>query len=144
MPAARISGTRSGASTSPASRSGSSVRARNDSPIVAGDSGRPSTTTGSPARTSPGSSTRRYAPGRPARVNRLIQPGRPICASNVTHGIRGEVTCSTSVSPTRQRSPITAPVTSRPMVVRFSPNCPARSGRPSCAAQASRSSRAYA
>ena len=44
----------------------------------------------------------------------------------------------------RHRSPSSAPVTSSPAVVRFSPKVPSRNGRPSSAAQASRSSRAYA
>ena len=44
--------------------------------------------------------------------------------------------------PIRQRSPISAPLASAPSVVRFSPNTPFGSGRPSWAAQKSRSSRA--
>jgi len=46
--------------------------------------------------------------------------------------------------PTRHRSPISAPLTSSPEVVMFSPNTPPGSSRPSSVAQVSSSSRAYA
>jgi hypothetical protein len=84
--------------------------------------------------------TRRYVPGLAAAVNRLIQPARASQPWKVPHGIRGMQTSRTTSGPMRQRSPITAPVTSTPSVVRFSPNTPFRSGVPSSAAQPSRSS----
>src|SRR5690348_16664817 len=59
------------------------------------------------------------------------------------HGIRGWATSSTTV-PIRQRSPITAPVTSSPSVVRFSPNIPGGISRSSCSPHHCSSSRAYA
>lgn len=63
---------------------------------------------------------------------------------NVRHGMRPEVTSSTRSGPIRQRSPIFAPLTSSPEIVRFSPNAPFASVRPSALSQASRSSRAKA
>ena len=75
-----------------------------------------------------------------ASVNRLIQPA---CASQpwkVPHGIRGADASRIRSGPIRQRSPISAPLASAPSVVRFSPNTPFGSGRPSWAAQKSRSS----
>ena len=68
----------------------------------------------SPAAISPGSITRRYAPGRARCVNVLIQPCSPSQPANVRHGMRGVDTSSTTWSPTRQRSPIRALVTSTP------------------------------
>jgi hypothetical protein len=94
----------------------------------------------SPARIWPSWITRRYGPGRPASVNRLIQPGRPSHAWKVWHGIRGLDTSTITSRPMRQRSPIRAPLTSTPAVVRFSPNMPSRSGTPSSACHMSRSS----
>ena len=58
------------------------------------------------------------------------------------HGILGHDTSRTSASPIRQRSPMSAAVTSSRAVVRFSPKHPLPSGRASAAAQVSRSSRA--
>src|SRR5690606_11083264 len=95
--------------------------AANASPIVTLGHGRSSTSISSPAPSSPVSITRKYAPGRPASVKRLTQPGSPIQFRNTAHGVRGPVTSSTAV-PTRHRSPSSAPVTSTPTVVRFSPN----------------------
>ena len=72
--------------------------------------------------------TRKYDPGRAACVNRLIQPA---CASQpwkVPHGIRGQQASRITSGPIRHRSPIRAPLTSTPFVVRFSPNTPLPSG----------------
>ncbi len=52
------------------------------------------------------------------------------------HGVRGMVTSTTtapSPSPIRQRSPISAPLTSMPLIRRFSPNRPAGTSRSSSA-----------
>ena len=54
-------------------------------------------------------------------------------------GTRGDETSKSTV-PTRQRSPTSAPVTSRPDVVRFSPIDPGGTGRPSCSDHQIRSS----
>ena len=81
----------------------------------------------------PGTTTARYAPGRPCATNRLTHPFSPIHAAKFAHGMRGPVTSRTT-SPTRQRSPTRAPSTSRPSVVRFSPKMPSVSGLPSSSA----------
>ena len=61
---------------------------------------------------------------------RLDPAGDPEPVSNVLQGTRGRVTSSSTPSePMRQRSPMTAPVTSIPDVVRFSPNMPFVSSR---------------
>ena len=91
----------------------------------------------------PGSITRKYAPGEPPCVKVFIQPLIPRRLAKVLHGVLGRVTSSsTPADPTRQRSPMTAPLTSMPEVVTFSPNIPLVRSRSSRAAHASRSSRA--
>jgi hypothetical protein len=94
--------------------------------------GRSTTSIGSPARTTPGETTRRYAPGRFSCANRFTQRGSRILAWKVAQGIRPNVGSSTSSSPIRHCSPITAPLTSTPVVVRLSPNSPPGSSRLSC------------
>src|ERR1700730_18446895 len=61
----------------------------------------------SPVLTSPGSTTRRYAPGRWSRVNAFTQCGSAILAWNVAHGMRPNVGCRTRLSPIRHISPMT-------------------------------------
>ena len=56
------------------------------------------------------------------------------------HGGEGQAVTSSSAVPTSQRSPSTAPVRSRPVVRRFSPNRPGGSSRSSSAAHQSASS----
>ena len=68
--------------------------------------------------------TDRYAPGRASAVNVFSQPFSPTQPRKVEHGIRAEVTCSTTSSPICHRSPIRASLTSRSTVVRFSPKNP--------------------
>jgi hypothetical protein len=51
------------------------VSARNDRETVMSCSGRDTISIGSPARTAPGSITRKYAPGLAASVNRLARAG---------------------------------------------------------------------
>src|SRR6476619_201278 len=97
--------------------------------------GRCDTTMSSPADTDPGATTQRYAPGIEAAVKVLSQPGMPIQPRNVEQGTRGEVTSSTSSSPIVHRSPLSAPLTSIPIVVRFSPNDPDVRVRPSSRSQ---------
>ncbi|MDQ0696411.1 hypothetical protein QF048_002853 [Streptomyces sp. W4I9-2] len=78
-------------------------------------------------------------------MNRRTHPFSPRWWAKVRHGMRPDVTSSTRSVPTRQRSPIRAPLTSRPRVVKFSPNTPLASFRPpSSRSQASSSSRAKA
>ena len=62
---------------------------------------------------------------RPARLGEALdhRAGRRSAMPSFEHGSRGWQTSSSTV-PIRQRSPITAPVTSTPSVVRFSPNIP--------------------
>ena len=98
----------------------------------------------SPAETAPGAMTLRYVPGIAATVNVFSQPGISIQPRKVAQGTRGKVTSSSTSSPIVQRSPISAPLTSTPSVVRFSPNDPEASVRSSSRSQRSRSSRAYA
>ncbi len=74
-----------------------------------------------PASPRPRSAGRR--PGREACAKRLTIVGSPIRSASLAHGSRGWQT-SSSTAPIRQRSPTTAPLTSRPSVVRFSPNAP--------------------
>ncbi len=131
------------ASTRPSS-SGSVVIARNSRATVTSWSGRPSTVIGSPALISPPVTTRKNGPGSAACVNRFTQPAVSSHPANVRHGIRPEVTSSTTCRPIRQRSPIRAALTSMPAVVRFSPKEPGASSRPNSAPHRSRSSRAYA
>ena len=58
-------------------------------------------------------------------MNVLIQLSSCRNAENVRHGVLGADTSRSGPSlPIRQRSPIRAPVTSTPDVVRFSPNMP--------------------
>ena len=59
---------------------------------------------------------------------RFWKPGEPMRASSLKQGMRGPVTRSSTV-PIRQRSPIRAPETSMPAVVRFSPNVARPAGR---------------
>ena len=80
---------------------------------------------------------------RPRSVNRFTQRGSAMCLAKVAHGTRGPHT-SSRVSPTRHCSPTSAASTSRPLVVRFSPNIPSASSRSSSAPHQSSSSRATA
>src|SRR6267378_5251447 len=85
-------------------------------------SGRSSTRIASLAATEPSEMIRRYAPGRSASVKRRMKPISSIRTPSRQQGTRGSAT-SSSVVPTSQRSPTSAPFTSIPSVVRFSPNC---------------------
>src|SRR4051812_2514606 len=107
------------------------VSERNMAATVTSWSGRCDTTISSPAETVPGATTRRYAPGIAASVNVLTQPVIPIHPRNVAQGARGEVTSKTTSSPIVHRSPINAPLTSMPCIVRFSPKNPDVRVRPS-------------
>ena len=86
---------------------------------------------------------RRYAPGRLACANALTIFRSPNRMPSFEHGWRGWQTSNSTV-PTRQRSPISAPVTSTPSSVRFSPNIPSATSTPSTSSHQSESSRAYA
>ena len=76
-------------------------------------------------------------------ANRFTQCRSPIHPANVPQGMRTEAIWTTAV-PSRHVSPSSAPDTSRPAVVMFSPKTPLASSRPSCSVHQSRSSRAYA
>jgi hypothetical protein len=76
------------------------------------------------------------AGGREApRENRWL----PMRMPSLKQGTRGPET-SSSTPPARQRSPTTAPLMSRPRVVRFSPKPPGSTSRRSCSAHQSASS----
>src|SRR5207249_4456383 len=92
--------------------------------------GRPTTRISSPAATEPSEMIRRYAPGRSASVKRRMKSISSIRTPSRQQGTRGSAT-SSSVVPTSQRSPTSAPFTSIPSVVRFSPNCATGNDRPS-------------
>ena len=62
-------------------------------------------------------------------------------APSFQHGMRGCATSRTAL-PTSQRSPTTAPVTSTPDTVRFSPKFPCSSSRPISRSHQTVSSRA--
>src|SRR3954471_8807243 len=72
-----------------------------------------------------------------------MKSGSSMRLASFQHGMRGAVASSTTV-PIRQRSPISAPFTSIPRVVRFSPQLPGPSGRLSSDAHHSVSSPAWA
>ena len=59
--------------------------------------------------------------------------------SSLKQGTRGPATRNTTL-PIRQRSPIRAPETSTPAVVRFSPNVPGGNSRPTTSLQNAASS----
>ena len=100
------------------------VNARNIRLTVTSCSGRCRSRISSPPRMVPGATTDRYAPGRASAVNVFSQPFSPTQPRKVEHGIRADVTCSTTSSPICHRSPIRASLTSRSTVVRFSPKNP--------------------
>lgn len=71
----------------------------------------------------------RYAPDFLASVKSLIRVGRSQKPANTRHGIRGSET-SKITEPICHRSPISAALTSIPVVVKFSPKEPLLRARP--------------
>ncbi len=61
-----------------------------------------------------------------------MKPLSSMRAASVAQGMRGDVTSSVT-SPATSRSPTDSAALSSPSIVRFSPNVPGASGRPSSA-----------